>query len=156
MKTSLTTRIVGGQDAPSPIPWQAHLHYDSSPVCGATIIDEETVLTTSICVVKSFSNPVELLDKALFQIEAGVVFHGDSNAQTKGVSEIIIHPCYRFAEKTFSAFDNDLAILKLDPPLVFDDKVKPICLPDASFEPGTVKGVVSGWGDTISGTLYLY
>ena len=53
-------------------------------------------------------------------------------------------------------FDSDLAILKLDSPLVFDDNVKPICLPDASFEPTTVKGVVSGWGDTIAGTLFLY
>ena len=104
MKTSLTTRIVGGQDAPSPIPWQAHLHYNNSFFCGATIIDEETVLTTSICVVKSFSSPAELLDKALFQIEAGVVFHGDSNAQTKGVSEIIIHPCYRRAKKNINRY----------------------------------------------------
>ena len=57
--------------------------------------------------------------------------------------------------------DYDLAILKLDSTLVFDDKVKPICLPDeASFETketdGTVKGMVSGWGRTISGTLFLH
>ena len=56
-----------------------------------------------------------------------------------------------------SVFDTDLAILKLDSPLIFDDNVKPICLPDASFEPkdigGTVKGVVSGWGSTTGGTL---
>ena len=56
-----------------------------------------------------------------------------------------------------SVFDFDLAILKLDSPLVFDDNVKPVCLPDASFEPkeidGTVKGVVSGWGSTTVGTL---
>jgi hypothetical protein len=43
----------------------------------------------------------------------------------------------------------------LDSPLVFNDIIKPVCLPDASFEPketaGTVKGVVSGWGDTIQG-----
>ena len=42
--------------------------------------------------------------------------------------------------------------------MVFDDNVKPVCLPDASFEPkeidGTVKGVVSGWGSTTVGTLF--
>ena len=40
MKSSLTTRIIGGQVAPSPIPWQAGLLVDNSLVCGATIIDE--------------------------------------------------------------------------------------------------------------------
>ena len=66
-----------------------------------------------------------------------------------------------FYSKSVSVFDFDLAVLKLDSPLIFDDKVKPICLPDASFEPkeidGTLKGVVSGWGDTIQGkTFYSY
>ena len=97
MKNALTSRIIGGQVAPSPIPWQAHLHYDNNYQCGATIIDEETVLTTSFCVIDAFSNPLELLDKALLEIEAGVVSHGDVRAQIRGISEIIIHPCNRRA-----------------------------------------------------------
>ena len=103
MKTSLTTRIVGGQKATSPIPWQAHLHKDNSPVCGATIIDEETVLTSTFCVVASFSN-FALFDKTKFEIEAGVVLHGDSDAQTSGISEIIVHPCNRRAEVTIDRY----------------------------------------------------
>ena len=86
---------------------------------------------------------------------------GDTTGQTRGISEIIIHPCARRNKEKLlrlikvKKVEVDLAILKLDSPLVFDDKVKPICLPDVSFEPGTVKGVVSGWGMTIGGTLFL-
>ena len=97
MKSSLTTRIIGGQVAPSPIPWQAGLLVDNSLGCSATIIDEETVLTTTFCVVAPFSDPPKLLDTTLLQIEAGVVLHGDSSAQKIGISEIVVHPCSRSA-----------------------------------------------------------
>ena len=41
--------------------------------------------------------------------------------------------------------DNDIAIVKLKSPLIFDDKVQPACLPDASFKPEGI-AVASGWG----------
>ena len=85
---SPTSRIIGGQSAKSAIPWQAHLYFNNHPKCGATIIDEETVLTTANCVLKSSLSP-ELLDKAFLEIEAGVVSHGDATAQTRGISQII-------------------------------------------------------------------
>ena len=74
------------------------------PVCGATIIDEETVLTTSFCVIDPFSDPPELSDKTLFEIEAGIVSHGDATAQIRGISEIIIHPCNRRAKVTIDRY----------------------------------------------------
>ena len=83
--------------------WQAHLHVNNVPACGATIIDEETVLTTAFCVIKSFSNQ-ELLDKTSLEIEAGVVSHGDAAAQIKGISEIIVHPCHRKEEVTIDRY----------------------------------------------------
>ena len=98
MKSSLTTRIIGGQVAPLPIPWQAGLLVDDSLVCGATIIDEETVLTTTPCVYSNlFSTPPMLQDTASLKIEFGVVSHVDppDPAKTRGISEIIVHPCAR-------------------------------------------------------------
>ena len=74
------------------------------PVCGATIIDEETVLTTSFCVIEPFSNPAVLLDKTLFEIEAGVVSSGDATAQLRGISEIIVHPCNRKANVSIDRY----------------------------------------------------
>ena len=41
--------IVGGQDAPSPIPWQVSVQSWSSHFCGATILDESTLLCAAHC-----------------------------------------------------------------------------------------------------------
>ena len=41
--------VVGGQDAPSPIPWQVSVRSRSSHFCGATILDESTLLCAAHC-----------------------------------------------------------------------------------------------------------
>ena len=41
--------VVGGQDAPSPIPWQVSVQSRSSHFCGATILDESTLLCAAHC-----------------------------------------------------------------------------------------------------------
>ena len=41
--------VVGGQDAPSPIPWQVSVRSWSSHFCGATILDESTLLCAAHC-----------------------------------------------------------------------------------------------------------
>ena len=47
-------------------------------------------------------------------------------------------------------FDNDIAIVKLESPLTFNDDVQPACLPHTSFtfETGD-NSYVSGWGATV-------
>ena len=45
-------RIIGGQDAPEPIPWQVALHLiprNSRINCGATILDASTLLSAAHC-----------------------------------------------------------------------------------------------------------
>ena len=44
-----TAEIVGGQDAPSPIPWQVSVQTLSSHFCGATLLDESTLLCAAHC-----------------------------------------------------------------------------------------------------------
>ena len=41
--------IVGGQLAPSPIPWQAAIHRGDSFICGATILDAFSALSAAHC-----------------------------------------------------------------------------------------------------------
>ena len=41
--------IVGGQLAPSPIPWQAAIQHGDSFICGATILDAFSVLSAAHC-----------------------------------------------------------------------------------------------------------
>ena len=42
-------RIVGGQNAPSMIPWQVAIFKDTNFICGGTILDECTILTAAHC-----------------------------------------------------------------------------------------------------------
>ena len=42
-------RIVGGQNAPSMIPWQVAIFKDTNFICGGTILDECTILTAASC-----------------------------------------------------------------------------------------------------------
>ena len=46
-------RIVGGEDAPSPIPWQVAVLSGSFQFCGATILDESTLLCAAHCQVST-------------------------------------------------------------------------------------------------------
>ena len=52
----LPAEIVGGQLAPSPIPWQAAIQHGNSFICGATILDAFSVLSAAHCFYgKNFS-----------------------------------------------------------------------------------------------------
>ena len=41
--------IVGGQLAPSPVPWQAAIQHGESFICGATILDAFSLLSAAHC-----------------------------------------------------------------------------------------------------------
>ena len=43
------SEIVGGQLAPTPIPWQAAIQWEDSFICGATILDAFSVLSAAHC-----------------------------------------------------------------------------------------------------------
>ena len=46
-------RIVGGQNATSPIPWQVSVQIGYWHFCGATILDESTLLSAAHCFYES-------------------------------------------------------------------------------------------------------
>ena len=102
--------------------------------CGGTIIDSKTILTAAHCYYG------EDLNRDDFFIAAGAVHLDDSSAQTAFVESITLHESYNH-----ETINNDIAILKLKTALTFNDKVRPACLPDASFNPEGI-AVASGWG----------
>ena len=48
-------RIVGGQPADSPIPWQVYLFVENMYSCGGTILDASTILSAAHCFPSSNS-----------------------------------------------------------------------------------------------------
>ena len=43
------SKIVGGEDAPLPIPWQVSVQSNNIHFCGATILDQVTLLSAASC-----------------------------------------------------------------------------------------------------------
>merc|ERR1711936_730082 len=132
-------RIIQGQKAPEPIPWQAHMRRGSptggfSFFCGGTILDATTILTAAHCY---HGNDLTATD---YFIAAGATHVQDGSAQFSFVDSITLHENYNP-----NNINNDVAILKLKTPLTFNDKVRPACLPAATLSPSGIS-VASGWG----------
>merc|ERR1712223_2226339 len=131
-------RIVGGEAAPSPIPWQVAVLSGSFQFCGATILDESTLLCAAHCQVSTSDS-----------IRAGSV-NRKSGGQVRNIAQVMNNNQYNP-----STFENDFAILKLDSPLEFNDDVKPACLPTSSdyldVSSTEERCFTSGWGTLSSG-----
>merc|ERR1712223_2533 len=145
MKTKMSAvsgfdRIINGFKAPSPIPWQAHLReVDGSGYsyfCGGTILDSTTVLTAAHCYYSQ-----NLTNISKYFIAAGATHVQDSSAQTAFVKSITLHENYN----QNNGPSNDVAIIKLKTALTINAKVRPACLPAATYSPSGV-AVASGWG----------
>ena len=88
---------------------------------------------------------VEEPQKCLYNgLEPTYYFSAFKLGQSVNVKRILIHSKYDNI-----AMVNDIAILKLKKKLIFNDNVKPACLPDQSISIGGM-GLASGWGDVDS------
>merc|ERR1711892_1165789 len=133
-------RIVGGEDAPSPIPWQVSIRTGSFHFCGATILDDSTLLSAAHCFYQSSAN-----DKS---IRAGSIKKG-SGGQVVNIAQIIWNTNSGF-EYNPGTLDNDFVILKLESALTLNDDVKPACLPSSAtyldVSSAEEQCFTSGWG----------
>jgi secreted trypsin-like serine protease len=122
-----STAALSGQ-----FPWHVNIVSNSMRSCGGAIISEEWVLTVAHCVQEA----KELL-----------IFHGsnDRNSVDTGVSysnHLIIHEDFDNETRR-----NDIALIKLDSPLTFDDSVNSIDVAEKELPPGKEITIV-GWGLT--------
>merc|ERR1711884_711553 len=137
-------RIVGGEAAASPIPWQVSVRQCQSGgchFCGGTILDEKTVMSAAHCFNKFQS-------MSGYYVTAGVTNRHDSSGQTIEIDFGVWN-----TEMPYEGNNNDFIILKLKNALNFNDDVGPICLPDSDHAPDATGETcfVSGWGTLQSG-----
>ncbi|XP_070607651.1 enteropeptidase [Erythrolamprus reginae] len=135
-------RIVGGSDAQEGAwPWIVSLHFDYNPTCGASLINNEWLLTAAHCVYGRNLKPSRW--------EAFLGLHTNFNLsypQTvkRKIDQIIINPHYNKRSK-----DSDIALMRLQFRVNYTDYIQPICFPEKNkqFLPGT-KCSIAGWGQT--------
>ncbi|PBC25530.1 Plasma kallikrein [Apis cerana cerana] len=142
------SRIVGGINTGiNEFPMMAGIKrtYETGMICGATIISKRYVLTAAHCVTDE--NSTEL---------AIVVGEHDWSSRTEtkatvlhSINKVIIHPNYDVIEKDDWQI-NDIALLKTEKDIKFDDKVGPACLPFQHFLDSFAGSDVTvlGWGHT--------
>merc|ERR1719479_509351 len=133
-------RIVGGEAAPSMIPWQVAMLSGSFQFCGGTVLDSCTILTAAHCGINTGHS-----------IRAGSLTK-TSGGQVRGISQVISNTDFPYNSQTTN---NDWVIAKLDSPLIMGGDVQAACLPSStlylSAESTEARCFTSGWGTLSSG-----
>merc|ERR1719288_446622 len=114
----------------------------ASNICGASLIDNETVITAASC----FND----IDKDDVMVILGAQLLSDTketHRKNRTIKELIIHPQYKPGKAYF-----DIAIIKLDRPVEFNIYLFPVCLPQVPVTDLTKRdghaGTIMGWGET--------
>ncbi|XP_041769504.1 brachyurin-like [Anopheles merus] len=141
-------RVTNGQEAtPGQFPYQIALVSEfviTSGLCGGSVLTNNFILTAAHCVVGT----------AGILASGGTAIIGAHNRNTAEASQqrirfsgpgVIPHPFY-----ASSNLRNDIAVVRLDAPIVFNDRVQPVRLPARSDtrQFGGFLGTVSGFGRT--------
>ncbi|NWY05021.1 TMPS2 protease, partial [Nothoprocta ornata] len=140
---NIMSRIVGGNLASlGQWPWQVSLHVQDIHICGGSIITPEWIVTAAHCVEGRYSNPYSWKVYAGILNQKDMIFINGYNVQ-----KVISHPDYDADSK-----DNDVALMKLETPLTFNDNIRAVCLPNPGmmFQPNQ-ECWISGWGAEAEG-----
>ncbi|XP_009882165.1 PREDICTED: enteropeptidase [Charadrius vociferus] len=139
-----TTRIVGGSDAKREAwPWIVSLHFNFRPVCGASLVSDEWLVTAAHCVYGRQLKPSQ------WKAVLGLYDQSDMTQPStvvQNIDQIIINPHYMKRTK-----DSDIALMHLQHKVQYTDYIQPICLPEKNqqFLPG-INCSIAGWGSIMN------
>ncbi|XP_036602610.1 enteropeptidase [Trichosurus vulpecula] len=133
-------KIVGGNDAKEGAwPWMVSLYFNGRHICGASLINNEWLVTAAHCVYGR--------NLITSRWEAVLGLHSTSNLTNPQtviqlIDQIIINPHYNKRTK-----DSDIALMHLESKVNYTDYIQPICLPEASqVFPDGMDCFIAGWG----------
>ncbi|KAK7070344.1 Tryptase gamma [Halocaridina rubra] len=119
-------------------PWQVALAINGKFQCGGSLISDNHVLTASHCVI-SYRNVPSAIELSLGDWD--LRSSGDGQNLKVKVVRVTTHPNYNK-----HTLQNDVAVLKLDRKVTFNERIRPICLPASNFNLDGHEAIVTGWG----------
>ncbi|XP_065211833.1 serine protease nudel [Planococcus citri] len=132
-------RVVGGEVSGAGYwPWIAALYKNGEFHCGAEILDENWLLTAAHC--------VDRYQDHYYEIQAGILrrLSFSPMEQIRKVTNVVVHTRY-----SRSDMKNDIALLRVDPPLKMNRWVRSTCLPEGRPPWGPLPSELCtavGWG----------
>jgi len=140
-----TKRIIGGHKAKfAELPWQVHIRI-SSYQCGGVLLNHQYVATAAHCVHQAKLSQITVHLGEFDTKNTKKVFE-PLESESYRVEHITLHPDFRYMLTQPDRFD--VAVLKLDRPVTYEDNILPICLPTSDYDLVGKIGVVAGWGKT--------
>ncbi|XP_030310831.1 enteropeptidase [Calypte anna] len=137
-------RIVGGSDARREAwPWIVSLHFNSRPICGASLVSDEWLVTAAHCVYGRQLKPSQ------WKAVLGLYDQSDMTQLPtvfQKIDKIVTNPHYMKHTK-----DSDIALMHLQYKVQYTDYIQPICLPEKNqqFLPG-INCSIAGWGSIMN------
>ncbi|VEN37287.1 unnamed protein product [Callosobruchus maculatus] len=127
-------QIVGGHDVDiADYPYQVSLQSWGRHVCGATILDQNFVLTAAHCVIRETKESITIRVGSSYRDKGGKVF---------SVTKIFMHP--DFDEETYNY---DISVIQLSEPLEFGTGIRKVGLPsEGTVIPDGLAASATGWG----------
>ncbi|XP_062309044.1 enteropeptidase [Osmerus eperlanus] len=142
---TVSGRVVGGVDSQEKAwPWIVSLHWRGRHVCGASLIDNEWLVTAAHCVYGK-NNHLSYW-KAVLGLHSQDALNSN-HTHTVSIDKIIMNKHYNRRTK-----EADIAMMHLDTHVNFTDYIQPLCLPRSNqqFEAGR-NCLIAGWGRVAEG-----
>lgn len=139
ISTTAIPKVTGGRPAdPNAWPWMAALRRRRSEnsYCGGVLITDRHILTAAHCTdnYKETDLTVRLGEYKFSSLN-------ETRSREFRVSEIRQH-----ADFDPTTYDNDIAVLKLQQPALFNSYIWPVCMPPVEDTYEGYMGIVTGWG----------
>jgi hypothetical protein len=144
--------VGGGRVSITQAPWQtlvlAILSETEGLLCGGAILNETEILTAAHCVNDPETRSRIPADQILVVAGTADLEVLEPGEQFSFASEVRVHPYYNYEPEATHAVPDDVAVLRLEEPLVFTGMVQPISLVPAATVLGEGTSVdLTGFGE---------